>query len=625
MDKIIAFSTTSSLTYRIKKVLESLGNDMPVYECTLDEAYEIAKNKISEGTEVLICRGGTAEYLRRLVDVPVVDIRHGFLDIYRAIKNTGYDESEIGVIGYSNLCEATKLYNETTEKNVSIYEVFEVEDFAKNVEKAIEDNKKCLIGGFQLEKICDEKNIKYIPGDADEIQIVSAIKEAYHDLKIGEERKKRLENIINILENMSEGIMSFDRNGDLNYINKNMSKIIGEINETNLEKFKKAFNVISTLKLDKAKYNSIVEYNGKRLIYNTIPFNIDQITHYTLLTVQEVENIKRAEQKIRQDYISRGYYAKHNFDDLWGSSQQLLKTIDRAKKYANSESTVLIMGETGTGKEIFAQSIHNNSVRRKSQFVAINCAALPENILESELFGYVKGAFTGASGDGKEGIFEIADGGTVFLDEISELPLNVQAKLLRVIQEREICRLGDNKVRRVDVRLITAANKNLFQLVSEGKFREDLYYRICVLELKIPPLRERADDCLKILKNQLELESGRRIIIEGGAAQFILSYDWPGNVREVLNISERLNLEIENGVLNKYDLENVMNHNNIKREMNIINVLDEKINKNNDEKEMIEELLEKYDGDRTKIASELGMSTTTLWRRIKKYGIEVGM
>ena len=204
--------------------------------------------------------------------------------------------------------------------------------------------------------------------------------------------------------------------------------------------------------------------------------------------------IQMVDRKIRKELIGRGHFAKNKFDDIVGDSRLISQTKQKAMRYAMSNSAVLIVGETGVGKEMFVQSIHNYSNRKYKPFVAVNCAALPQSIMESELFGYVKGAFTGARSEGKLGIFELAHTGTVFLEEISELPLDVQAKLLRIIQEKELTRVGDDKTIPIDVRVIAACNTNLRECVSNKTFRQDLYYRIAVLELKIPPLRERTED-----------------------------------------------------------------------------------------------------------------------------------
>ncbi|WP_127723328.1 sigma-54-dependent Fis family transcriptional regulator [Anaerosphaera multitolerans] len=619
--KIIIFSTTSALTERINTVLDSIKKTVPIYEATMKEAYEISRKMINSGTEVIICRGGTSEYLRERVDIPVVDIRHGFLDIYRAVQSLEDRSEEVGIIGFKNLCEAGQLYNRITNKKLGIYNINREEDVEEALIKAVSEGKKYFVGGFLLEKECEKRGLTYIPGEADELSILSAVKEAEHNLKIEEERKTNYEIISVILENISEGIIAFDRLGNIYKINKHMKKILGEEKE---KKISEIFQIKKHLKKRKHSFNNIVNYKKTTLLYNVVPIEINQSLNYILISVQEINAIKIAEQKIREEYIKRGYYAKHSFSDLWGESDSLAEIINRAKKYSNTDSTILIRGETGTGKEIFAQSIHNYGYRKKGPFVAINCAALPQNILESELFGYVKGAFTGAVDEGKKGIFEIADGGTVFLDEISELPIEVQGKLLRVIQEKEICRLGDNKIRKIDVRIIVALNQDLVKLVEEKKFREDLYYRICVLELIIPPLRKRDNDVLIIFEKGINNLKNRKIHILDEVKDYLRGYSWPGNVREVLNIVERLGIEM--GDLKEEvtlcDIKKALTYKeNISRDLNQKKHYREINPEIVDEKERILFLLEKNEGDRTKTASDMNISNTTLWRKMKKHNI----
>lgn len=234
-----------------------------------------------------------------------------------------------------------------------------------------------------------------------------------------------------------------------------------------------------------------------------------------MVSFQNVSQLQNAEKVIRKKVKNLGWTAKYTFDDIIGSSPAIRELIRKARRYAETDSDILLIGQSGTGKELLAQSIHNASDRKKGPFVAINCAALSQNLLESELFGYVDGAFTGAQKGGKEGLFEQAHTGTIFLDEIGEVPLELQAKLLRVIQEREVMRIGDNKMILVDIRIVAATNRDLNQYVRENKFRLDLYYRLDVLHLKLPTLNERGHD-IGILAEYL-LNRKRRFTVSGWA------------------------------------------------------------------------------------------------------------
>lgn len=241
---------------------------------------------------------------------------------------------------------------------------------------------------------------------------------------------------------------------------------------------------------DKQKILSeVCRFGGKQVLVNCVPVAGDSEEFGCVLTFQGTEQIQAEEGKLRKRMHSDGFTAKYDFSHILYRDSCMEAVISQAVKFSYSDSNILIYGETGTGKELFAQSIHNSSRRRKGPFVAINCAALPENLLESELFGYVEGAFTGASKGGKMGFFEIAHKGTIFLDEIGDISPKLQSRLLRVIQEREIIRLGNDTVIPIDVRVICATNRNLKKEVARGSFREDLLYRLDVLELNLPPLR----------------------------------------------------------------------------------------------------------------------------------------
>ncbi|MCG0276831.1 MAG: sigma 54-interacting transcriptional regulator [Thermosediminibacteraceae bacterium] len=240
-----------------------------------------------------------------------------------------------------------------------------------------------------------------------------------------------------------------------------------------------------------------------------------------------------------------GLTAIYEFEDIVGQSRAIKKTIEAAKKIASSDSTVLIYGESGTGKELFAQAIHNASRRRDGPFVPVNFPALPSNLLESELFEYEEGAFTGAKKGGKPGLFEKADGGTIFLDEIGDAPPDFQVKLLRVLQDKRIIRVGGLKAIPVDVRIIAATNKDLWKKVKDGSFRQDLYYRLSVLPVIIPPLRERKEDIFLLLGYYLEKYTGGRItsiydFLDEKVLEYLIAYEWPGNVRELINLVEYL-------------------------------------------------------------------------------------
>ena len=281
--------------------------------------------------------------------------------------------------------------------------------------------------------------------------------------------------------------------------------------------------------------NRLVKFYGGNYIVTKIDVKIvDQVIGYSLL-FNDVKDIKNMENALNKQLVKSGLVAKYTFDDICCESSAMRKSIELAKKAALSDYTVLISGESGTGKEMIAQSIHNYSWRNSQPFVAINCAALPESLLESELFGYEKGAFTGASVNGKTGLFEQASKGTIFLDEIGDMSLNLQARLLRVLQEKQIMRLGSDKVIDVDIRILAATNKDLREAIAQKEFREDLYYRLSNIPVELPPLRQRSEEIPKLMETFLG-ESYERLTAEEKTA--LAQYSWPGNVRELKNAAD---------------------------------------------------------------------------------------
>lgn len=306
-------------------------------------------------------------------------------------------------------------------------------------------------------------------------------------------------------------------------IGKNSEKILPEINfkdDTIINKLIKINENYITLSIYKI-INNENEYNGSYAI------------------VEDFEYTENVQNKVRLQMLKKGHIAKYDINNIIGESPEILEVKDLIKRMAKSNYSVLITGETGTGKELVANAIHNLSNNKDKHFIAINCAAFNASLLESELFGYEPGAFTGASKDGKKGIFEYANNGTLFLDEIGEMPLELQTKLLRVIQEKEFMRVGGHEIIRVDFRVIAATNIDLEKQVEKGLFRKDLYYRLNVLPINIPPLRERKDDVAFLIEDLIK-EKGYKFVLEKETIKFLKEYEWDGNIRELINCMEYL-------------------------------------------------------------------------------------
>ncbi len=374
----------------------------------------------------------------------------------------------------------------------------------------------------------------------------------------------------------------------------------------------------------------------KEVLVNAAPIIVDGELRGSVGMLHDITEINKLSDELkRAKEIIRKLEAKYTFEDIVGRHQYMTSAIDKAKKVSYTTVTVLLLGESGTGKEIFAHAIHNDSTRKFNQFIRVNCAAIPESLLESELFGYEEGAFTGAKKGGKKGLFEEANRGTIFLDEIGEISLGTQAKLLRVLQEKEIVRVGGTKPISIDVRVIAATNMNLEQAIKEGKFRGDLYYRLNMYPIRIPPLRSRKSDIYDLVVffiRKFNQEYGRNIIdISNEAVNILKMYDWPGNVRELENIIGRAIINMRNTeikILEKHipnyitNIENgmILKNEDIVKDNGEIFTLDELVQ--NIEKAHIAKVLIEYGNNKTKTAEILNVSLRTLYYKLEKYGIE---
>jgi two-component system NtrC family response regulator len=350
--------------------------------------------------------------------------------------------------------------------------------------------------------------------------------------------------------------------------------------------------------------------------YITKPFNRDEL-RLTLDRALTMRRLEKENVELRAEVKGR-----YRFDSIVGNSEKLREVLDMAGRVAASDATVLITGESGTGKELLAKGVHYNSLRADGPFVAVNCAAIPENLIESELFGHVKGSFTGAIRD-KEGKFELADGGTLFLDEIGDLRIDLQAKILRALQERHVDRVGGVAPIPVDVRVIAATNKDIERSVKEGSFREDLYYRLSVIPLRMPPLRERKDDILLLVDHFVKkFNPSRDVSVTREALDVLTAYGWPGNVRELENAIERASVLKRGNTITPDELPDKLRKEKTSVENIILNLPDEGISLEDLEKKLIIRALERHKGNQTRAAEYLDITRPTLIYRMEKYGIK---
>ncbi|SKB54590.1 Transcriptional regulator containing PAS, AAA-type ATPase, and DNA-binding Fis domains [Acetoanaerobium noterae] len=441
-----------------------------------------------------------------------------------------------------------------------------------------------------------------------------------------------------ILNNAYEWLVIIDDKGYIMMMSKGYKEFIGDM----VPEGKHVTEVIENTKLHdivktgKTQIGEIQIIKGQQVIASRLPIIKDNkiigaigkvifkdITDFYDMSKKIITMEK--EIKYYKDQLKKQKSAKYSFSNIIGESKSLMEVKNICQRAAMSDSNVLIMGESGTGKELFAHAIHNASDRASGPFVKINCAAIPSELLESELFGYEGGAFTGAKKEGKVGKFELANGGSIFLDEIGDMPLQMQVKLLRVLQEREIERIGSTKTRPINVRIISATNKNLEEEVKSANFREDLYYRLNVMSVNIEPLRKRKDDIrplAKALVKKLSSQMGVHVdSISEKAMAALEAYDWPGNIRELENVIERsINLLDSDRIIKVSTLPVHITQSHKTHVYIAGSTLKEQLY--DVEKSIILECLNENQGNKQKTANDLDMSRTSLYQKLKSYGID---
>ncbi len=449
------------------------------------------------------------------------------------------------------------------------------------------------------------------------------------------------ENLNNVVQNMSDGVVIVDEQGHVEILNPVIEKIWGD-----LFKQIKPF-VTSGLRSRKSKYidrmlYERVAFRDKEIIFSTdkgpIHFlasgtpiiNVNSQIKKGLVIIRPIQDVHRLVNRFA------GSQARYTFDDIITNSNTMFNMMKQAKNAAGNLSNILIQGESGTGKEMFAQAIHSASNRKQGPFIAVNCGAIPRDLVGSELFGYVEGAFTGAKKEGNPGKFELASGGTLFLDEIGDMPFEQQAALLRVIQERAVNRIGSNSMIPVDVRIICATNKNLREEVRKGNFRADLFYRLNVIFINIPPLRERPEDIFLLLDYFLEKTSvkfGLDYTLHSSIINPLLNYSWPGNVRELENVVERILNQSQGGCIDakflpsEFTAEDHVSwpSTNIFKSDKNMTLLEARSKQKEKfleiEKQQIINLLEIHRGNISQVARDMGMARSTIYKKMREYKI----
>ena len=648
MSKLVLIAPNEEMAALAHEILPELPEEVDIRFGYMDAAVELASSLNKAEVAVIISRGGTAWLLKNCgLEIPVVEVTITGKELVEAINKaiavSGKPRPVIGYVGFENMVRNIQMYTGILNVDLRIYHVQSAEEMERQVAQAKDDGIDVVIGGILTSQFARQSALPSVTLGATREALRAAFGIAAEIKFARTLEQKKAEELKAILDSAFEAIIGSDDRGTITVFNAaaelflkidagaaigaHIRQVMGFIAESDLQQ---------VLVEGKPVLAKIVKTHSAPVVLNFTPILVNHKVMAAILSFQAIERIQSVEAKIREELYRKGNVAEYSFKDIRGESGAIQETKRIAENFAKLDSIVLILGETGTGKELFAQSIHNASLRSQGPFVAVNCGAIPANLLESELFGYVEGAFTGAKRGGKRGLFEIAHGGTIFLDEISEMDIYGQVMLLRVIQEKQVRRVGGDRVIPVDVRIVAATNKNLVTLVEKKKFREDLYYRLNVLTLNIPPLRDRQNDIQYLLRyfiSEYNKKFYKYVTLTDAAVTQIGEYPWYGNVRHLKSFCERLVALADRNELGveiiERQLQNELFSSRFLKETHPPLTAESEANPVIPRAELdgdgysrqIIDLLRRYHGNKSIVAKELGISRTTLWRQIKQYRI----
>jgi len=603
------------------------------FEAALDAAHE----RLRDGAaDVFVSAGANATILRNALDAPVATIKLSGFDILVALLQARHISNRVGVVMYGECIPELDAVRELLNIEVAQYAYRTPDEARQCFERLVRDGYEVVVGSSIVMELAEQYGIQ--GRLAYSINAVrQGIEDAIELARVARLEAGRYDQLNGVLHNLQEAVLAVDRDNRVIAVNPPMEMLLGRVKARmigqHLEDIEPALSLQSTLASGMQERGSVFRFAQRDWIANRTPIREHGDTVGAAITLYDARNIQDADASLRSQQRRHPRNARNRFDNLIGASPAFERACATARRYARTDLTVLLSGESGVGKEQFAQAIHNESKRAAKPFVAINCAAFPEALLESELFGYDEGAFTGSRRGGKRGLFESAHTGTLFLDEIGDMPVSLQTRLLRVLQEREILRLGGAIPIPVDVRIIAATHQPLPQLIASRQFRQDLYYRINTLQLALPPLRERRED-IALLATFLLRRSLDRLDSRLDAPTLVArllprlqAHAWPGNIRELENICERMAVFFSQWE----DLEHIAFdelHHDCPELFGAASIMapppELAPSSSTAPRARVLEVLAECGGNRQQAAQRLGVSRATLWRWEKAATAQVG-
>ena len=647
-EKLLVISPYKNFADLAREIAQEENKEFEIYNAVLEEGVKIAKEYEGDPDKktIIISRGATAALLKNKVDLPVIPVEITSFDILQALHEAKGLGGNIAYFEYykrKNRYDFKKMKNilDFENKKLSFYYYRNQDELEEQIDHAASEGCEVVVAsGVCILELAEEKGMEGAMVYSNRESLYGAFKRAEELMNIRKNDLIRNERFKKILTHSYGGAMEVENTGEVTFLNSKAreildispgEKIIGR-NIEDLKKEKKIF--VKIYGNGDIIVNDVQTIKNKKCLVNRIPVRFETQNEGTFVNFTEISKIQKLENKIRKKLHSKGFVARFDFPQIITNSPKMEKVIDKAKRYSKNDATILITGESGTGKEMFAQSIHNESPRNNGPFVAINCATLPDNLLESELFGYEDGAFTGAKKGGKPGLLEIAHMGTIFLDEITEMTPPLQARLLRVLEEKVVRRIGGEEIIPVDTRIVAACNDNIKEKVKNKEFRSDLFYRLNVLNLNIPPLRKRPEDIPYLIDYYIEESCKEKDSnvdrIKASHMNRLKNFHWLGNVRELKNFVEKYvllskdsneleaykNLEELIEELQQDDCEMALAEKELDLEEGQNKITINLGTLKEMEEEIIHKVANTYNYNREELAAMLGVSRTTLWKKL---------
>ena len=634
------FISSISLGNEISRITREQQDNFTISHKSMEEAIPVGKEMERAGVEVIVSRRGTANLLRENLHIPVLSLPQSSLSVMTStklatdgLKVLPRHKRKIFLPNFGAEVPGLEILGDLLDIDFKQGVYFDSASLEQVISNAAEEGFAVAIGGAATMRYTNKCGLKYQELKTPIHDILETIENAKSAALSNREEKATTQRYLSIMNLASDAIISVDSQGNLTTINNKARSVLEvddrEVIGTPVSRLINNNNLRLILQKQAFVQDKIEQIGEELFVYNQEPLQVENQTVGVVSTFREVSTLMRAESKVRRS-LTKGFVANYILDDLVYESQEMHNIARTCSELAKTDSTVLVTGDTGTGKEVIAQSIHNVSRRKKMPFVSVHCGALPEQLLESELFGHEEGAFTGSKRGGKPGLFEMAHQGTIFLDEVDSTSHNVQLRLLRVLQEKEVMRIGGDRKIPVNVRVIADAGKDLWTAVTNNYFRKDLFFRLNVLRIGLPPLRERKEDIPVLLNHFMHYHAGKLgvkpLALPESYMHMLCEYSWPGNVRQLKHFAEQLSLnsifQFSTSSLDTLFKELISivepeeeNSPDDSRKPSLSNL---KLSDPGSEARAIREALREAQFSKTKAAELLGVSRTTLWRKLKQ-------